>query len=83
MAQGQDLTSFEAAFIDELMTSNFFKPELLNRFDEIVLFRPLNENELAQVVVLMVGEVNATLAHKNHNCRANSPGYRPGSQRRL
>ena len=63
--QGQDLASFEAAFIDELMASNSFKPELLNRFDEIVLFRPLNENELAQIVVLMVSEINTTLAHKN------------------
>lgn len=63
--QGLDLTTFEGSFIDELIASNFFKPELLNRFDEIVLFRPLNESELGQIVVLMVNEVNTTLAHKN------------------
>ena len=63
--QGQDLASFEAAFIDELMASNLFKPELLNRFDEIVLFRPLKPDELGQIVVLMVSEVNTTLSHKN------------------
>lgn len=59
--RGEDLQSFEAAFTDELITSGQFKPELLNRFDEIVLFRPLKEDELAQVVKLMLDEINQTL----------------------
>ena len=36
----------------------------MNRFDEIVLFRPLNESELAQVVGLMMQEVNQTLSNQ-------------------
>jgi ATP-dependent Clp protease ATP-binding subunit ClpC len=59
---GQALESFEAQFTNDLINSGAFKPELLNRFDEIVLFRPLNEPELIQVVKLMIGEVNQTLA---------------------
>jgi ATP-dependent Clp protease ATP-binding subunit ClpC len=60
--RGEKLETFEKVFIDELITSNQFKPELLNRFDEIVLFRPLNQAELGQVVGLMMNEVNQTLA---------------------
>ena len=62
---GEDLESFEAAFTDNLINSGSFKPELLNRFDEIVLFRPLGEAELAQVVTLLLAEVNRTLATQN------------------
>jgi len=58
---GEELEAFEQKFTEDLISSGQFKPELLNRFDEIVLFRPLNETELAQVVKLMISEVNHTL----------------------
>lgn len=58
---GEELSDFEQQFTDRLISSGQFKPELLNRFDEIVLFRPLGEPELAQVVVLLIAEVNRTL----------------------
>ena len=65
VARGEELESFQQEFTDELINSGQFKPELLNRFDEIVLFRPLNEQELAQVVVLMMGDINRTLSNQN------------------
>ncbi|HSX01319.1 MAG TPA: AAA family ATPase [Candidatus Saccharimonas sp.] len=58
---GESLETFEPAFIDQLINSGQFKPELLNRFDDIVLFRPLNEAELGQIVGLLITEVNRTL----------------------
>ena len=58
---GEELSAFEQEFTDRLVSSGQFKPELLNRFDEIVLFRPLGEPELAQVVTLLIAEVNRTL----------------------
>ncbi len=61
---GQELESFEEEFTGNLISNGAFKPELLNRFDEIVLFRPLNQSELGQVVHLMVAEVNKTLANQ-------------------
>ena len=61
---GQELESFEQEFINELIDSGIYRPELLNRFDEIVLFRPLSESELGQVVKLMMAEVNKTLANQ-------------------
>lgn len=62
---GETLESFESQFVGELINSNQFKPELLNRFDEIVLFRPLNAAELGQVVGLMMNDINRTLASQN------------------
>jgi ATP-dependent Clp protease ATP-binding subunit ClpC len=63
--KGEELESFEKEFTDQLINSGQFKPELLNRFDEIVLFRPLKPEELAQVVQLMVKGINKTLAAQN------------------
>jgi ATP-dependent Clp protease ATP-binding subunit ClpA len=62
---GEELEQFESQLTDELITSGQFRPELLNRFDEIVLFRPLKPDELAQVVRLMLGGINKTLATQN------------------
>ncbi|HVE80811.1 MAG TPA: AAA family ATPase [Candidatus Dormibacteraeota bacterium] len=58
---GEDLADFEKTIISQLTSSHQFRQELLNRFDEIVLFRPLSKNELAQVVELMLAEVNNNL----------------------
>jgi ATP-dependent Clp protease ATP-binding subunit ClpC len=64
VAAGTDVADFQEGFIDELVEANLFRPEFLNRFDEMVIFRPLNESELMQVVTLMIGDVNKTLAQQ-------------------
>lgn len=60
--RGYKLEQFEQQFVDELITSNQFRPEFLNRFDEIVVFRPLSKDELVQVIDLMLAGINKTLA---------------------
>jgi ATP-dependent Clp protease ATP-binding subunit ClpC len=60
--RGYKLEDFEDQFVDELISSNQFRPEFLNRFDEIVTFKPLGKDELLQVVDLMIDSVNKTLA---------------------
>jgi len=62
--RGYDLEQFEKQFVDELISSNQFRPEFLNRFDEIVTFRPLGKEELLQVVDLILVGVNKTLAQQ-------------------
>lgn len=57
-----NLDNFERPLLDKLIAGGQFKPELVNRFDEVVLFRPLNEEELGQVANVMLREVNKTLA---------------------
>lgn len=58
---GEELEQFEQALTDELISSGEFRPEFLNRFDEIVLFRPLKPDELVQVIDLIVSGINKTL----------------------
>lgn len=67
--RGYKLESFEDQFVDELISSGQFKPEFLNRFDEIVTFRPLGKEELLQVVDLMLAGVNKTLAAQKVSVR--------------
>ena len=59
--RGLDVTQFEQQLVDELINSNQFRPEFLNRFDEIVVFRPFTKPELVQVLDLILAGVNKTL----------------------
>ncbi len=62
--EGGSLEEFERPLLDKLISQGQFKPELVNRFDEVVLFRPLHEEELAQVANVMLREVNKTLGNQ-------------------
>ena len=42
-----------------------FRPEFLNRVDEIVIFNQLSENELLQIVELMLNDTRKALSDKN------------------
>ena len=42
-----------------------FRPEFLNRIDEIVVFEQLNKEQLLQIVDLMLGETSKVLADKD------------------
>lgn len=62
--RGYNLEQFEKSFLDELISSHLFHPEFLNRFDEIVVFAPLNKSQLLQVVDLILADVNKNLAEQ-------------------
>lgn len=49
----------ESSILDSL--GNFFKPEFLNRFDNIIEFNSLEKAELEQIVELMLAELEETL----------------------
>lgn len=42
-----------------------FRPEFLNRIDEIIVFHPLNEEHISQIVDLMLKDLRTRLADKN------------------
>ncbi|EOB6031051.1 ATP-dependent Clp protease ATP-binding subunit [Campylobacter upsaliensis] len=43
---------------------NFFKPEFLNRLDEIITFNPLGENEAYEIVKLLFKDLQKSLENK-------------------
>lgn len=51
------------SIIDKL--TNYFKPEFLNRFDDIVQFNALTKDDLMKIVNLMISDVNNMLADKD------------------
>jgi ATP-dependent Clp protease ATP-binding subunit ClpB len=43
----------------------YFKPEFLNRLDDIVIFNPLGEDGLREIVQIMFREINKKLANRS------------------
>lgn len=51
------------SIIDKL--TNYFKPEFLNRFDDIIQFNALTKDDLMKIVNLMIDNVNKMLADRD------------------
>jgi ATP-dependent Clp protease ATP-binding subunit ClpC len=49
--------------MDELKKT--FRPEFLNRIDEIIVFHPLNENQIGQIVELMILDLQKRLKEQD------------------
>ncbi|MDO4526658.1 MAG: ATP-dependent Clp protease ATP-binding subunit [Candidatus Saccharibacteria bacterium] len=62
VSAGVPIEEFKEPLINSLIEKNEFKPEFLNRFDEICLFSPLSKEDLTQVLDLMLASTNKTLA---------------------
>ena len=59
-AAGEIVESARTAVMSGLRSH--FRPEFLNRIDDIVLFKPLTRGELSQIVDLQMAEMNRRLA---------------------
>ena len=64
--------------------SSHFRPEFLNRVDEVIVFHALTENDLARIVDLLVADLAAAPGPAGHHARADARGQgaaRPGGHR--
>ena len=52
----------ESLVLEQLRTS--FRPEFLNRLDEIIMFKPLTKNNIAGIVELLIKDINKRLAER-------------------
>ncbi|KRM25555.1 negative regulator of genetic competence ClpC MecB [Limosilactobacillus panis DSM 6035] len=59
---GAEASGSTHSIIDKL--TNYFKPEFLNRFDDIVQFNALTKDDLMKIVNLMITDVNTMLADR-------------------
>ena len=62
IAAGIRIEEFKEQLIEDLISAGEFKPEFLNRFDEICLFKPLSKEDLVGVLDLIIASTNKTLA---------------------
>lgn len=60
---GAEAAGSTHSIIDKL--TNYFKPEFLNRFDDIVQFNALTKEDLMKIVNLMIDDVNGMLKEKD------------------
>ncbi|OGZ35481.1 MAG: hypothetical protein A3A94_00880 [Candidatus Portnoybacteria bacterium RIFCSPLOWO2_01_FULL_43_11] len=63
--EGKDLLQIKAQILDALQSEGVFKPEFLNRFDAVVLFKPLSQEHLLSIAQLMLESLNKRL-EKEH-----------------
>ena len=61
-ANGEITESARKQVHDELFRS--FRPEFLNRLDEIIMFKPLTKDNIAHITELMVADINRRLADR-------------------
>lgn len=73
---GYQIEQFSQQIQDEIISSGQFKPEFLNRFDEIAVFRPLTKDELLQVIDLILAGINKTLANQKVMVAVDEAGKR-------
>jgi len=57
--------NFQNKLLDLLQSKGIFKPELLNRFDGIIVFKPLSSEDVGQVVKLMLAKVYKKLLEQD------------------
>jgi ATP-dependent Clp protease ATP-binding subunit ClpC len=57
--------NFKQKLIEFLETNGIFKPELLNRFDDIIVFKPLGQTEILQIAKLLLTNVTKNLKEKD------------------
>jgi ATP-dependent Clp protease ATP-binding subunit ClpA len=56
---------FSRQLLDYLQTKEIFKPELLNRFDEVIVFKPLGVTEMTAIAKILLTELANTLKNQD------------------
>ena len=56
---------FKKSLLDYVQKERIFSPELLNRFDELVVFKPLSGQDLRKIASLMLSDVSQSMREKD------------------
>ncbi|MBU0531722.1 ATP-dependent Clp protease ATP-binding subunit [Patescibacteria group bacterium] len=67
--KGTDLEDIKNHLIEEEL-KGIYRPEFLNRFDGVIVFKPLTIDEVVQIAYLMIGQVEGRLEAKGIHFRA-------------
>lgn len=59
-----DQLKFKDKLIEKILKDGTFKPELINRFDDVIAFKPLEKEDVANVSKLFLDEVGNSLSEK-------------------
>ena len=56
--------------------NKYMRPELINRFDGIIVFKPLSEQDVVAVTTLMLKKIKKSLSDKGINLKADKEGVK-------
>lgn len=73
MQSGGDLAKSKAVIVDSIIQQRIYTPELINRFDGVVLFHPLNQDNIKKISELTLKSLESRLAEKGINLVINEP----------
>lgn len=65
VSQGVTGEQLQKEVVEHIQKSAIFSPEFLNRFDGVVVFQPLSEDELKKIARLMLSDIKDNLYRKN------------------
>jgi ATP-dependent Clp protease ATP-binding subunit ClpC len=57
--------ALQKAIVEYVLTKQIFSPELVNRFDAVVVFTPLSEGHLREIAKIMLTDLNKRLSAKD------------------
>jgi len=60
-----DFDTIRQKLLDELFDKGIFRPEFVNRFDAVVIFKPLTKQNLLDIAHLMLAKIQKGLEEKN------------------
>lgn len=67
--EGLDPSLEKEKVVDVLIKGRYFSPELLNRFDEIVIFHPLSQEQVGKITGLLLNYLAARLKEQGYMFR--------------
>jgi len=70
---GKAVDVLKKELLEKLQREGVFKPEFLNRFDDIVVYKPLNPEEVVQVAGLMINELTERLKKQDIYIKVGEP----------
>ena len=65
--QIQDISKKADSIKEE--TNKYFRPEFLNRIDDIIVFNSLRKADLHQIIDIQLQDIKENLSHKNNSIR--------------
>jgi ATP-dependent Clp protease ATP-binding subunit ClpA len=68
---GDDFSLAKDFIIDSVIKAGIFKPELVNRFDGVIVFHPLGKHELEKVAKLQLEKLQKRLVERGINLIVN------------
>lgn len=65
--QRKELALLSPMIIDHIVEAGIYRPELINRFDNTVIFEPLDEREQSEVANLLLNQLYVRLNEQGYN----------------